>query len=514
MSKLTKLAVENLFEAVREQRMMILELENNLITKVDRQEFQENLSDKVTIEEVANATSILIDKKMKKKSKNFSKKKIGKIETKVTFLEQKLERIELGKDKRQEFEFEKIIREIDQILDSRVSRAIKDATHDFDRLINEKSENFEKIVKICNEKDKVLKKDFNFFSSKLNLLETAFSKLETNSEKSEPKQNFDLKNIFLEIEEFKFECELNMKRMQESLTEVIDGVLEEKIKEENYELNQEISSLKKNNFDFQENLKNFKKSINSKIQSISGNMDKRVRDVLVSNVKIKEDLNNESLEFFSEIKDSLKNQFSDTIKSTQKEIEILKGKFEILMNDQEELCKESSNLLTNICIKEEQSDLKFEQIFESFQKFESKQNSLEDFIDRDKAKEFISRQDLNDYYSNLKNEISEKVDLSEVQLALNEMQGKLQLSLVKNSQSFFEAMNGVKKRSSENFKKIFKYLKEDKGRREKGGKRGLKENLGDADEIVTNENMALIIEEVEMVKAKIEENLTREGKDQ
>lgn len=46
----------------------------------------------------------------------------------------------------------------------------------------------------------------------------------------------------------------------------------------------------------------------------------------------------------------------------------------------------------------------------------------------------VTMKHLNEYFSNLKGRISEKVDLSEVQLALGEMQKKLQLKLIEKEQ--------------------------------------------------------------------------------
>lgn len=514
--KITKLAVETLFEALREQRLMIIDLENSMVSKVEKEEFQESLNDKVTIEEVASATSILIDKKMKKKSKGtLSKKKIEKIEGKFNLLEREMEKFMIVKDQEKEELIDSVLKEIDNFLEDKV-----------EKMTEGKMRNLEKLVKICDDKDSLIKRDLEDFSKKISGMEEMQKRIKANQEFERPASlsSSDFQSLFLKIEEVKFDSDIGIKRMQESFTDVIDSVIDSKLKEENFEFSKELKnefSLLKNSVEnFNKINKDFKKKVSQKILNYSNDVDKRLREILVSNVKIKEHMNGENMDFLNEVKENFERQFSEILKANQDEIDTVKEKLEILMNDQEELCKESSHLLTNICIKEEQSDQKFDKIFESFQNIEEKFVEVgKAFDEKFSSNEYITKQGMNEYFAGLKTELEAKVDLAEVQLALNEMQGKLQMSLVKNSHDCFDAVNNLKRNCSENFQKLFKYIKEtrvkqrarNKMRRKGYEKENTKMNLGGSDEIVTNENMALIVEEIEHLKGMVEDNLSRGG---
>lgn len=110
-------------------------------------------------------------------------------------------------------------------------------------------------------------------------------------------------------------------------------------------------------------------------------------------------------------------------------------KVDVLTEDQEALCKETANLLTNICMKERENDKVIEEMAD---RLDGLQSMLEAKPKDSSASEaqtpgtqadsvFALSSDLSLSYSQLKSFIDSKVETYEVQMALDSMQKKLML---------------------------------------------------------------------------------------
>lgn len=131
--------------------------------------------------------------------------------------------------------------------------------------------------------------------------------------------------------------------------------------------------------------------------------------------------------------------------------------------------------------------------------------------------QYVTLKHLNEYFASLKSQLAEKVGLSEVQLALAEMQRKLQLTLIQKEQESQRILENLKSNFNAKLAKIVRRMLDKSsilndqnwtGQHPKIS--GIDQNSG-SEEIVTAENFGVIITEIEGLRTKIEGLLNREG---
>jgi hypothetical protein len=257
-------------------------------------------------------------------------------------------------------------------------------------------------------------------------------------------------------------------------------------------------------------------------------VDQRLKSITTNAVRSKENIKRSNIEQFNEMKDSLALEFNTKLQTVSTELSSVNDRVEELMNDQEELCKESSNLLTNICMKEQQGDERYKLLVQKLAEFETKTMAIfEEFEKAEKEKkapvEHLTRKDMNEYFVGLKQALEEKVGLHEVQLALNEMQGKLQISLVKSSQAQYEALTQLKKSFGMKFKKFSENGSSGAAHLSKNSFTSLMNKEDGPHSIpvlsangvnhpINTQSLVVMIEEIENLKSLYDLALTKEGK--
>ena len=421
---------------------MILELESQLKKKVSRSELDRKIKQKAGKEEITEIINKSIQKKYKGKmikkliTLKFTEE-VGDLEDRIMHLESKMEDYLTQKEHQQHILFKQIYSKIESNIGQQVAE------------VDKKANQFNKIVKLCDSKDALLKNDFQVIQNRLRLIEEDMKLLELKNVTQEndllSQRSKDFEEFSNKIIELKSQTDHNLLMLEQVLHERTNRLINQKLEEME---NGRPKALKVPRI---ENLKKAQAKTTLQLKKVTEGLkrlENQILEIQSSQKEFKEDLHKKSFINQDEISRSLGQQLGGVVENLSLEISVISEKVQILMNDQEELCKESSNLLTNICLKEKQGDERHAKLVKRLEKIEEFDRSIIKKFDDSNQKK-VTKADLNEYYIQMRQEIKEKVGLHEVQLALNEMQGKLEKVLIKSNQENYHAIN-LLKRSVEN----------------------------------------------------------------
>lgn len=463
---------------------------------------------KVSIEEV----SFLVSKTLKKNNKTIERNL-------KAFTEDEL------KKELDQFETE-MFKKFDSILEENNKNNIK--TTQYTRSVNEqalknkidsqekKISNFSKIFEINEKKDKILKEDnleiierlsliennMGYFNEQLNGLTTHEDILNGLIIKKAPEFLFVNKRV----EEVEEATRKQIEEYQEATNKLIQQLiacrLEEEGKKVSHEIKRDFANLKESLEELTFSNMGFRDSIEITVADTREDLNRNLREIsedIKSNLK-KMDLT--IIEIEKGIKSEIMNKLDSEVENLQKIIKTLTKNTNGLMNDQEAISKETSDLFNDICLKMAKIDERFDITEVTMERINEAIN--ENSKPKIDVSEFITFEYLNDYYSKISTTVGEKVSIQEVQSALNQLQRKINLELIKlkkgQAKKFIELTTNLSEKLAQNFNKSPQVAKENID--------SFGRSQNNQDSINSKPDIPDIIEELEIIRREVDMKLT------
>jgi hypothetical protein len=172
--------------------------------------------------------------------------------------------------------------------------------------------------------------------------------------------------------------------------------------------------------------------IEKRMEHIETVLDKKIKSFSLDKLKDMETIRTEFSNLLTNTSDKQEKGFDMKIKLLSEDIGTLHSKIETLKEDQDSFCKESSNLMTQIFYNDREKEGKFLIVEQKLMEFEKVVQNKDTDSQETNNDEYATRADLLNYFSEIKRRVDMKAELGEVQVAMDSMQKKLNLTLAKN----------------------------------------------------------------------------------
>jgi len=427
---------------------MIGDLEEKLTKKIDRKTYLKDINDKASLDEISNVISSMVENKFKKVSRTAKE-----VEKASKTLQEEKKKITGQIEK---FIIKNELQKVDEALNKPTSVAPPPELSKFEDRIS----SLEPIFDLCTKKDILLKEEYESIQDRLDVLEEGLEYLQI----IEFKKRGAKSEIDAEIEKIRKERELaiqEMEQRQKSNSEyIVNSLLKSHVIEENTKFKkvilEEVKSLKKTFVMFKRVMTGFRKTNAKDMNAFSARIEMIISQLHKDNIRFVESLKKENLDNFDNIKDVLSAELSSELEQERFDISSLSSQVISLMNSQEILSKESENLMTQICKKDNLHDEKIENLFKKLEYVE--EQFIQSQAEQLKQHSEPSTDDSMAIYSMIQTKLDDKISTGEIQVALNDLQGKVEIMLRRTNQNCFEVVETLKKRYENNLKVLVSKL--------------------------------------------------------
>ena len=224
------------------------------------------------------------------------------------------------------------------------------------------------------------------------------------------------------------DCRTDLKKLENSVLKIDQSIkAREGSKNSQHDLLTTVKEIKSMVELIKRNNEQYKNHVDQRLINTETSIDKKIQSLTLDRWKTTEKLREEFTTLVATSSTQSQEESDAKMRLIADDIASMATRIENILSEQEDLCRESSNLLTSLCMKEKMADENFESISQRLDILEAVKDET-----KDQDSENVNREDLNSYYSDLKRKIDQKVEVEEVQTVLNSMQKKLELALSKH----------------------------------------------------------------------------------
>ena len=300
----------------------------------------------------------------------------------------------------------------------------------------------EGVYTICEDKDILIKRDYKEMMDRIRRLETYYDLVIEAGGRSGESEMVHARtggHESLRDDVSSFEMSERLEAVERRLVEMVEvvakwegrchGLVEVVARQAEEEKGEEVlgvmQELRAAMEQVRRNAEGLKRSVDSRIEKSEVAMDKKVKQLNFDKLKNTEALKSELLDTIMAGNERGETRIGDVIEGMNQ----LNMRIDTLEENHNMVCQESAHLLSNICQREKIAEQQFSQINERLDGLESLGVKRDEADDSQDSR--ITKEDLNEYYADLRQKVNQKVELSEVQIALNSMHKKLNLILAK-----------------------------------------------------------------------------------
>lgn len=467
-SNLLKLSIDTIIEVMRENYQMMDQMRAKMAGTVSIDEFQTEMASKVGIDqlsvvaakifqekaaELKTAVSTNVKKRIAAKSKEIDAQLKKSMERQGKRLDEALPKALEGLMKNFKSGLKKPVKKaptlkgfkmVQEALDSELKKspifeAIGDFTNSRFKEMEVKVEKMGGVFDICDNKDELIRRDYDQLLTRIHELEMFNEYLiEKTGLNFEDNKSSVAVNLFSKVESLEKhlqsmsdvkaspELPTNQKLEERIRLLVAQSTPQDHIREGLKELSRQLAEV-------QEGRERTRSILEERVTAIEQSVEKRLKSFTVDRFKTLETLRKEFIELNESGLAKFGQSMDRKLKSVVEEVAGISRKVENLALDQEEICRESSNLLTEICKKERYADESFLLINERLKVLEAGQEE-----DKTQDTEYVTEERMNHYYADLNRKLEEKVEPGEVQIAMDSLQKKLNHFLIANSKELSE----------------------------------------------------------------------------